>query len=67
MLPACSRSFLAGTSLTLHAVSAKGWRFARWSGACKGTRLTCTPTTNYTLSAHATFVKPKPKPKPKKR
>ncbi len=64
--PACSRSFLAGTSLTLRAVPAVGWRFVRWTGACKGTRPICLPATNYTLAARATFTKLKAK-KPTKR
>lgn len=61
--PACSRSFHAGTSLRLRAVPGKGWRFVRWSGACKGTHPTCRPSTNYTLAARATFTKLKKKPK----
>ncbi|HZP74463.1 MAG TPA: hypothetical protein VFA97_13915 [Gaiellaceae bacterium] len=64
--PACSSRFVAGTSLTLRAVSAKGWRFVRWSGACKGTRPTCIPTTNYAFAAHASFAKLRAKPKKKK-
>jgi hypothetical protein len=48
---------LAGTRLTLHAIPAKGWKFARWGGACIGTRLTCTPKTDYALAARANFTK----------
>jgi hypothetical protein len=54
-----------------------GWRFVHWSGACTGTKVTCTPaSTDASLAAKATFAKlpkaklPKaklPKPKPKKR
>ncbi len=65
--PTCSHNFLAGTSLLLRAVPTKGWKFAHWSGACKGTHPTCRPATNYTLSAHATFTKLKTTPKPTKR
>jgi hypothetical protein len=62
--PACSHTFRAGTALTLRAIPAKGWRFKRWSGACKGTSVRCRPTTDFALSARATFAK---KPVPKKR
>jgi hypothetical protein len=55
--PACSRSFAAGSTLRLKAVPAKGWRFAGWSGACKGTRPTCTPPTDYAVAARARFTK----------
>lgn len=61
--PACSHNLLAGTSLLLRAVPAKGWKFVRWSGACKGTHPTCRPSTNYAFSAHATFAKLTTKPK----
>jgi List-Bact-rpt repeat protein len=53
--PACSRSFTAGDPLTLRAVPAKGWKFASWSGACKGSRPVCRPATDFALSARATF------------
>ena len=55
--PRCSTRFSAGTQLTLHAIPAKGWKFARWGGACTGTRLTCTPKTDYALTARANFTK----------
>ena len=35
------RTFRGGEPLTLRAVPAKGWRFVRWSGACKGACPTC--------------------------
>jgi hypothetical protein len=53
--PRCSRTFAAGSALTLRAVPAKGWRFSRWSGACKGTSPVCRPKTDFSLSARATF------------
>ena len=37
---ACSRAFVPGP-LTLTAKPSKGWRFARWRGACRGTRPSC--------------------------
>jgi hypothetical protein len=55
--PKCSRSISAGTTLTLRALPAKGWRFVAWSGGCKGKRPTCVPSTNFALSIKATFRK----------
>jgi hypothetical protein len=67
--PACSTHFPAGDRVQLKAVPKAGWRFVRWSGACTGTKATCTPaSTDASLAAKATFAKlPKAKPKPKKR
>ena len=53
--PRCSSSFRAGTSLTLRAVAAPGWRFVRWTGACAGTRAVCRPATNFAVAARAVF------------
>jgi uncharacterized protein (DUF779 family) len=39
----------------LRAIPAKGWKFARWGGACAGMRPTCTPKTDYAVSARANF------------
>jgi len=61
--PACGRKIPAGDPFTLRAVAAKGWKFARWSGGCKGTRLTCRPKTTQALSVRATFTKLKARPK----
>src|SRR5206468_12394046 len=36
--PRCGKTFTAGDELTLRAVATAGWRFAGWSGGCKGTR-----------------------------
>ncbi len=38
----CSTQRVEGTRAVLRAKAAKGWRFVRWSGACRGTRLACT-------------------------
>lgn len=57
--PACRKTFNAGDSLTLRAVAAKGWRFSGWSGACKGTRLVCSPATDFAVTVRATFKKKK--------
>lgn len=53
--PACSKAFPAGDPLTLRAVPAKGWKFAGWSGGCKGKLLVCRPTTETALTVRATF------------
>ena len=55
--PACTKAFPAGEALHLKAVAATGWKFADWSGACKGTRLTCAPVTDYALTVKARFTK----------
>jgi uncharacterized protein (DUF779 family) len=53
--PRCSKSFTAGSRLLLRAIPAKGWRFASWGGACKGTRVYCSPKTDFAVSVHANF------------
>ena len=56
--PSCSAHFPAGDRLHLRAVAKTGWRFVRWSGACTGTRATCTPvSTDASLAVKATFAK----------
>jgi hypothetical protein len=71
-LPSCGKEVAAGDPITLRAVAAKGWKFARWSGGCEGARVTCRPRTTAALSVRATFTKlqgkPKlqPNPKPKR-
>lgn len=55
--PRCTKSFLAGDPLTLHAVAMTGWRFAGWTGACKGKGPYCRPATDFALATRATFVK----------
>lgn len=62
--PSCARTFPAGKVLTLRAVAAKGWKLARWSGGCKGTKLTCRPATGTAITVRATFARvPKLNPK----
>ena len=56
--PKCAKTFAAGNVLRLNAVAAKGWKFAGWAGgACKGTRPTCTPATDYALTVTARFTR----------
>ena len=52
--------------LTLRAVAAKGWKLARWSGGCKGTKPTCRPATGTAITVRATFARV-PKLNPPKR
>jgi len=53
--PACTKTFPAGDQLRLRAVAAKGWKFTGWSGTCKGTRVTCSPSTEKAVGVKATF------------
>jgi hypothetical protein len=53
--PTCGKTFPGGNSLTLRAVPAKGFKFVRWSGGCKGPRPTCRPVTDFALTVHAAF------------
>ena len=55
---ACGKTIPGGDPLTLRAVPAKGFKFLRWSGACKGTRPTCRPVTDFALAVHAAFKRP---------
>jgi hypothetical protein len=56
--PACRATMSAGIALRLRAVAAKGWRFAGWSGACRGTRDVCAPSTDNAVTVRATFRRP---------
>jgi hypothetical protein len=53
--PRCTKSFPAGDRLTLRAVASTGWRFAGWTGACKGKSVYCRPATDFAVTARATF------------
>ena len=53
--PVCTKAFPAGDPVVMRAVPAKGWKFAGWSGGCKGGRLVCRPATESALSVRATF------------
>ena len=52
----CSHSFIPGP-LKLTAKPASGWRFARWQGACRGTKPRCRLTLTRTTSVAAIFTK----------
>jgi len=55
--PRCGKTFPGGEVLSLRAVATSGWKFARWTGACKGTRPVCRPATTYSVVARAIFTK----------
>ena len=52
--PKCG-TIRAGGALVLRAQPARGWTFAGWSGACKGSSALCVPATDFAVSARATF------------
>jgi hypothetical protein len=51
----CTHGYAYGTSVTLKAKAAKGSKFSRWSGACKGSHR-CKVTTNDSVMVKAKFV-----------
>jgi hypothetical protein len=53
----CTRSFTSYLPVFLTAKAAKGWRLKSWTGACRGTKLTCRLGMAAPSSARATFVK----------
>ncbi len=52
----CSASFGSGKTVKLTAAPASGYRFSGWSGACAGTRLTCSVSMTAAKTVGATFV-----------
>jgi hypothetical protein len=53
--PRCGAGVPAGSVVRLRATPARGWRFAGWSGGCRGAAVTCTPATDFDVSVRATF------------
>jgi len=55
--PRCSATFPSFVPVRLTATPAKGWRFRSWTGACRGTRRTCTVPMSAATRARAVFVR----------
>jgi hypothetical protein len=53
----CAKSFTSYAPVFLTAKPAKGWRLKSWSGACRGTKLTCRVGMSSPTAARATFAK----------
>lgn len=53
----CARSIVSYAPVRLRATSRTGWRFAGWSGSCRGTAATCTVPMTKATSVRARFVK----------
>jgi Divergent InlB B-repeat domain len=53
----CSATVPASMPVLLTATPAKGWKLRSWSGACRGSKKTCTVPMNAASSARATFVR----------
>jgi hypothetical protein len=54
----CTRSYRAGTEITLTAIPQRGMEFAGWSSHCSGTALACTLTMSEARNVAATFRQP---------
>ena len=52
----CTHGYAYGTSVTLHAKAARGWKLSGWSGACKGSH-SCRVTANDNVALRAKFVR----------
>jgi hypothetical protein len=55
--PRCSASFPSFTPVRLTATPAKGWKLRSWSGACRGSKRTCTVPMSAASSARARFAR----------
>ena len=53
----CSARFGSGSTVSLRAVAAKGWRFVRWSAPCASSAGACTVPMRADGSVRATFVR----------
>lgn len=53
----CAAAFTSYRGVRLTASAARGWRFARWTGACSGTRPVCTVPMTRAASARAVFAR----------
>ena len=52
-----TKRFFEGTRVSLRAVPRRNFRFARWSGSCRGTRPRCALVLNTSKSVRATFAR----------
>jgi hypothetical protein len=55
--PRCSSHVRSHVPLELVPTPARGWRFARWQGACRGTVAACTVSMTAPTTARAVFVR----------
>ena len=55
--PRCSASVPSFMPVRLTATPAKGWKLRSWSGACRGSKRTCTVPMSAAATARATFVR----------
>ena len=55
--PKCSATFLSYSPVKLTATAAKGWRFRSWSGACRGSKRSCSVSMAAATSARAVFAR----------
>jgi hypothetical protein len=55
--PRCSAAVTSHVPVRLVAAPAKGWRLRSWTGACRGTRPTCTVPMSAATRARAIFVR----------
>jgi hypothetical protein len=53
----CSAKLASYAETVLRAKPAKGWRFTRWSGACRGAKPACVLDVRAPSTARATFVR----------
>jgi hypothetical protein len=53
--PRCKLAVISFQPVSLRAFAVPGWRFVRWSGACKGTRVACTLPMTGPQAARALF------------
>ena len=53
----CSANFVRGTKVSLVAKPARGWRFVKWGGSCKGTKVRCTVNMTTVKTVRVTFAR----------
>ena len=53
----CAPQLLEGSRVTLRAAAARGWRFVRWTGSCRGGRATCSVQVGAATRVRAIFAR----------